>query len=550
MKIALAQQNYIVGDFEGNLGKILKGIDEAAAKGADIVVFPELAVCGYPPRDFLDYKDFTRRSLQSVDTIRKYAAGKVAVLVGSPSFNNDSDGKDLYNSAFFLHNGKIIHLANKALLPTYDIFDEYRYFEPAKNFSVAEFGGKRIAVTICEDIWDIDDVNPMYTFNPMERLMEQEPDIMINLSASPFSYRHADERIAVVKANAIIYNLPVFYCNAVGAQTDIIFDGGSLVASPSGYIVDELPYFEPALRVYDCSEVCHPENSSVRDNIAPKESLPLIHDALILGIRDYFQKSGFSKAILGLSGGIDSALTLVLAVRALGAENVLSVLMPSQYSSDHSIDDSLALVKNLGSPYHIIPIHDVYQAFETALQPYFNGLPHNVAEENLQSRIRGNYLMALSNKHGYILLNTSNKSEAAVGYGTLYGDMCGAIGIIGDVYKTQVFQLCEYINKDREIIPRNIITKPPSAELRPNQKDSDSLPDYDILDKVLYEYIEHCYGPEEIIAQGFDEALVRRVLRLVNRAEFKRYQTPPLLRISHKAFGMGRRLPIVARYLE
>jgi len=550
MKIALAQQNYIVGDFEGNLGKILKGIDDAAEMGADIVVFPELAVCGYPPRDFLDYKDFTRRSLDSVDTICQYAGRKVAVLVGSPSFNMEADGKDLYNSAFFLHEGKVIHVANKALLPTYDIFDEYRYFEPAKHFSVAEFMGKRIAVTICEDIWDIDDVNPMYTFNPMERLMEQQPDLMINLSASPFSYRHADERIAVVKGNAIIYNLPVFYCNTVGAQTDIIFDGGSLVAAPDGYIVDELPYFESALRVYDCDSVCFPEHPADRDNVASKESLPLIHDALVLGIKDYFQKSGFSKAILGLSGGIDSALTLVLAVRALGAENVLSVLMPSQYSSDHSIDDSLALVKNLGSPYHIIPIHDVYQAFETALQPYFNGLPHNVAEENLQSRIRGNYLMALSNKHGYILLNTSNKSEAAVGYGTLYGDMCGALGVIGDVYKTQVFQLCEYINREEEIIPRNIITKPPSAELRPNQKDSDSLPDYDILDKVLYEYIEHCCGPEEIIELGYDEVLVRRVLRLVNRAEFKRYQTPPFLRISHKAFGMGRRLPIVARYLE
>jgi NAD+ synthase (glutamine-hydrolysing) len=550
MKIALAQQNYIVGDFDGNLSKILKGIDDACAAHADLVVFPELAVCGYPPRDFLDYKDFTRRSLQVVDVIREYASEKVAVLVGSPSFNTEEDGKDLYNSAFFLANGDTIHVANKALLPTYDIFDEYRYFEPARAFRVAEFMGKRIAVTICEDIWDIDDENPMYTFNPMEHLMQQSPDMMINLSASPFSYRHADERVAVVKGNAIIYNLPVFYCNAVGAQTDIIFDGGSLVASPDGYIVDELPYFEEALRVYDCAQVCHPYHPADRDHIAPKESLPMIHDALILGIRDYFKKSGFQKAILGLSGGIDSALTLALAAEALGAENVLSVLMPSQHSSDHSIEDSLTLVRNLGSPYHILPIHDVYKAFETALQPYFKDLPPNVAEENLQSRIRGNYLMALSNKHGYILLNTSNKSEAAVGYGTLYGDMCGAIGVIGDVYKTQVVQLCEYINREQEIIPVNIITKPPSAELRPDQKDSDSLPEYDVLDKVLYEYIEHCLGPEEIIAQGFDEALVRRVLRLVNRAEFKRHQTPPLLRISHKAFGMGRRLPIVARYLE
>lgn len=550
MKIALAQQNYIVGDFEGNLGKILRAIDEAQAAGADLIVFPELSVCGYPPRDFLDYRDFTRKSLQSVDAIRSYAAGKLAVLVGSPSFNEDRDGKDLFNAAFFLHQGKIVQEIHKALLPTYDIFDEYRYFEPGKKFEVVKFGAKRIAVTICEDIWDIDDENPLYTFNPMEVLMQQQPDMMINLSASPFSYRHADERIAVVKANAIIYNLPVFYCNAVGAQTDIIFDGGSLVASPDGYIVDEFPYFETALRVYDCAEVCNPEHPAERDQVAPKQSMPLIHDALVMGIRDYFHKSAFTKAILGLSGGVDSALTLVLAVRALGAENVLSVLMPSEYSSDHSIEDSLALVKNLGSPYHIIPIHDVFSSFQKVLEPFFNGLPPNVAEENLQSRIRGNYLMALSNKHGYILLNTSNKSEAAVGYGTLYGDMCGAIGVIGDLYKMQVYALCDYINRDEEIIPRNILIKAPSAELRPGQKDSDSLPDYEVLDSILFEYIEHLLGPEEIIQKGFDEALVRRVLRLVNRAEFKRYQTPPLLRVSHKAFGMGRRLPIVARYLE
>jgi NAD+ synthase (glutamine-hydrolysing) len=550
VKIALAQQNYIVGDFEGNLAKIISGIQEATDAGADIAVFPELSVCGYPPRDFLDYKDFTVRSLKSIDAIKAFSKGKCAAVVGSPSFNPDKQGKDLYNSAFFIADGEILYIAHKALLPTYDIFDEYRYFEPAKSFDLVTYKGKKIALTICEDIWDIGSDNPLYPVNPMEKLTEKEPDLMINISASPFSYNHANERLAVVKMNALTYQLPVFYCNAVGAQTDIIFDGGSLVASPDGYIVDEMPYFETSLRIYDCEKVCHPEHQTERDQIGPKDSMPFIHDALVLGIQDYFRKSGFKKAILGLSGGVDSALTLVLAVRALGAENVLSVLMPSQYSSDHSIDDSLQLVANLGAPHEIIPIHDVFEAYQSSLSKQFEGTPSNITEENLQSRIRGNFLMAMSNKFGYILLNTSNKSEAAVGYGTLYGDMCGALGVIGDLYKMKVYQLCEYINGDKEIIPSNILTKAPSAELRPGQKDSDSLPEYDILDKVLYEYIERELGPEEIIAKGFDEALVRRILRMVNKAEFKRYQTPPILRVTHKAFGMGRRLPIVARYLE
>lgn len=549
MKIALAQQNYIVGDFGGNLEKILRGIDEATAKGADIVVFPELAVCGYPARDFLDYRDFTVRSLKSIETIQAYTSGKCAAVVGGPSFNPHKEGKHLHNTAFFLADGKEVFRAHKALLPTYDIFDEYRYFEPAKSFSTLTFKGKKIALTVCEDIWNIGTDEPLYAINPMEHLVQEEPDLMINISASPFSQYHADERVAVVKMNALTYGVPVFYCNSVGAQTDIIFDGGSLVANQDGFIMDEFPYFETALRVYDCEEICR-KQSAERDNIAPKSSIPMIHDALVLGIKDYFQKSGFSKAVLGLSGGVDSALTLVLAVRALEAENVLSVLMPSEYSSEHSIDDSLQLVQNLGSPYKIIPIHDVMDAYLRTLMPFWEGLPPNITEENLQSRIRGNYLMALSNKFGYILLNTSNKSEAAVGYGTLYGDMCGAISVIGDLYKTTVYQLCDYINREAAIIPTNILTKAPSAELRPGQKDSDSLPEYDILDKVLYEYIEHESGPEEIIAKGYDEALVRRVLRLVNKAEFKRYQTPPILRVTHKAFGMGRRLPIVARYLE
>jgi NAD+ synthase (glutamine-hydrolysing) len=546
MKIAIAQQNYIVGDFEGNYLKIIQGIDEAVLQGADIVLFSELNVCGYPARDFLDYKDFTNKSLKVVQRIVDYSNGKIAVVIGSPTFNSKPEGKDLYNSAIFIHVGEIQFTANKCLLPTYDIFDEYRYFEPAKEFGVVEFQGYKIALTICEDIWDIGLSNPLYPKSPMEEISKLNPDIIFNLSASPYARRHSEARKKVVRLNALQYNIPVFYCNNIGAQTDIIFDGASLVCNSKGQIVKEMPYFQESIMTFDLEEVLKKQIEEKQEEI---NEIKLVHDALVIGIKDYFLKSGFKKAIVGLSGGVDSAIVVALAVEALGAENVLSVLMPSQYSSDHSISDSLELVKNIGSPYEIVSIENAYQSFEKSLEPYFKGLAPNVAEENLQSRIRGVILMAFSNKFGYILLNTSNKSEAAVGYGTLYGDMCGAIGVIGDLYKTQVYELCQYINRNEIIIPENILTKAPSAELRPNQKDSDSLPDYDILDKILFEYIENCQSPQEIIALGYEESLVQRILSLVNRAEFKRFQTPPYLRVSSRAFGVGRRLPIVARYL-
>lgn len=546
MKIAIAQQNYIVGDFEGNYQKIIAAIDTAVDQQADLLLLSELTVCGYPARDFLDYQDFTHRSLAIVDRVAQYAKDKLAVVIGTPTFNSVKEGKNLFNSACVLLDGKIQFTANKTLLPTYDIFDEYRYFEPAKAFEIFEFKGYKIAITICEDIWDINQENPLYPMSPMQELAKHEPDLMLNLSASPFARGHAKNRKAIVKENAIHYHIPVFYCNNYGAQTDIIFDGGSLVCSPSGEFVDELPYFECCIKTYEVSSVIDYSGPSQEQQT---EDIALVHDALIIGIQDYFAKSGFKKAVVGLSGGVDSALVVALAAKALGAENVFSVLMPSQHSSDHSVDDSIQLVKNLNSPYAIVPIKSAYDAFEASLAPHFEGLAHNVTEENLQSRIRGVYLMAFSNKFGYILLNTSNKSEASVGYGTLYGDMCGAIGVIGDLYKTQVYELCQYINREQEIIPNNILTKAPSAELRPDQKDSDSLPEYDILDAILYQYIELCQSPQQIIAQGFDTDLVQRVLKLVNNAEFKRFQTPPYLRVSKRAFGVGRRLPIVARYL-
>lgn len=546
MKIALAQLNYHIGNFEANTEKIISNIKAAKGKGADLVVFAELAICGYPPRDFLEFDEFISLCEKSTLTIAEHCHD-IACIIGLPVKNDVLQGKDLFNAAYFIENGKVKAVTKKALLPTYDVFDEYRYFEPATKFQCIDFKGKKIALTICEDLWNIND-NPLYVSNPMDELIKEQPDVMINIAASPFSYTHDDERIKVLSDNAKKYNLPVFYVNQVGAQTEIIFDGGSLVFDAEGATKAEMKYFEEDLQVFDLDEI---ENVKNKYPAAPRlTDIEQIHDALVLGIKDYFQKSGFSKAVLGLSGGIDSAVVCALACRALGAENVMAVLMPSKFSSDHSVQDALDLVNNIGCMHEIIPIKDAAEAFDNMLAPAFKGLPFNLTEENIQARIRGIINMAMSNKFGYILLNTSNKSECAVGYGTLYGDMCGAIGVIGDVYKTQVFQLARYINTEKEIIPVNTIVKPPSAELRPDQKDSDSLPDYDLLDKVLYQHIELKQGSKAIIAQGYDEALVTRILKMVNVAEFKRYQTPPILRVSPKAFGMGRRMPIVGKYLS
>lgn len=551
MRIALAQLNYIIGDFDGNTDKMVDAIQWAKTQKADIICFSELAVCGYPPRDFLEFRDFIQLSQSAIKRLQSHSQD-MAIVVGAPRINPILAGKDLHNSAFFLYNNEILGVADKALLPTYDIFDEYRYFEPGTVFKPISFKGKKIAVTICEDIWDVQGKhievgieNPMYRFNPLDE-MEEKFDFIINISASPFSYIHAKERLDVVQANVEAYNVPMFYCNQVGAQTEIIFDGGSLVVSPNKQVYDEMPYFEEHLAVYDLEDVLTGKEDRPRQKIKTQ----LIHDSIVLGLKDYFGKLKFSSAIIGLSGGIDSAVTTALAVEALGPDNVRVLLMPSQFSSDHSVEDARLLAENLGIQYDIIPIKDVYDAFDKKLHPIFNDLPFNVAEENIQARVRGTLLMAVSNKFGNILLNTTNKSEMAVGYGTLYGDLCGGLSVIGDVYKMEVYELARYINRHREIIPENSISKPPSAELRPNQKDSDSLPDYDILDQILFRYIEERKGPDEIIKEGFDEKVVARALSLVNRNEFKRYQTAPVLRVSPKAFGVGRRVPIVGRYLS
>ncbi len=559
MKIFLAQQNYHIGNFAANTNKIIAAITEAKKQQADIVVFSELCVCGYPPRDFLEFDDFINKCKDAIEIIKEETEN-IAIVIGAPFCNPVKEGKDLFNAAYFIANKKIISNHYKTLLPTYDVFDENRYFEPAYEWNVVAYKGKKLAITICEDIWNLGD-NPLYRICPMDKLMEQQPDIMINLSASPFDYTHSEDRRAIIKANVEKYKIPMVYVNAVGSQTEIVFDGDSLVFDKNANLIKSLPLFSEAydtVTINDdgscADEILQNANTIDNNELNPttlqyKIHLDRIYNALVIGIKDYFTKMGFNKAILGSSGGIDSAVTLALACDALGPENVTAILMPSQYSTDHSVSDAEQLSKNLNNPYHIIPIKNIYESFLTELKPLFKDLPFSVAEENIQSRTRGNLLMAIANKFNYILLNTSNKSELATGYGTLYGDMAGGISVLGDLYKMQIFELAKYINRKKEIIPNNIITKPPSAELRPNQKDSDSLPDYNILDTILYQYIERRQGPKEIKAMGYDAALVDRILKLVNQNEYKRNQFCPIIRVSPKAFGVGRRLPIVGKYL-
>jgi len=560
MKIFLAQQNYHIGNFESNTHKIIEAVEAAKTQGAELILFSELSVCGYPPRDFLEFNDFLNKCNEAIDKIRQHA-DSIAVIIGAPDHNKRVEGKDLHNAAYFLYEKEIKAIVHKTCLPNYDVFDEYRYFEPAYDWNIVEFKGKKLAITICEDIWSLGN-NPLYRICPMDELMKFQPDVMLNISASPFDYTHVEDRKAIVKMNVQKYKLPMLYCNCVGSQTEIVFDGGSLVFDKHANMVKHLSLFDEEMvgvELKDDGTFTEPVLAAA-DTLPNEEFNPVhldetlciaeIHNAIVLGIRDYFTKMGFSKAILGSSGGIDSAVTLALACTALGKENVRAILLPSQYSTDHSVSDAEQLSKNLDNPYDIVPIKNIYDAFLTELKPIFNDLPFSLAEENIQSRSRGNLLMAIANKFGYILLNTSNKSELATGYGTLYGDMAGGIGVLGDCYKLQVYELAKYINRNEEIIPTNIITKPPSAELKPGQKDSDSLPDYSILDKVLYQYIERRQGPKEIKEMGYDAALVDRILKMVNVNEYKRNQFCPIIRVSPKAFGVGRRVPIVGKYLS
>lgn len=540
MNIALAQLNYTVGDFAANTPKIIQAIADAKANGADLIVFAELAVGGYLAKDLLRSEAFIRECEQSIANIAAACQG-IACIIGAPVRNADGKGKALYNAALLMEDGAVKAVRHKTLLPDYDVFNENRYFESNRAFSCITVKGRTVALTICEDLWN-DDKDNSYVDELTKALYAEQPELIINIAASPFSYAQHQQRLAVLQRNARAAKAPLLYVNQVGAHMDILFDGRSLALDKDGQQLIELPKFAEQISyvsIFDAEPIA----------AAPDDSeIALIHQALIFGLRDYFQKSGFKKAILGLSGGLDSALVAALACEALGPENVLSILMPSVYSTDHSIKDALDLVANTGSPHQIIPIKDIFTAFEQTLAPSFEGYEPNVAEENIQARTRGTLLMALSNKLGHILLNTSNKSEAAVGYGTLYGDMAGSLSVIGDVYKTQAYELARYINRDREIIPVNTIVKPPSAELRPDQKDADSLPEYDLLDGILYQLIELEKTGSEVVKLGFDAATVERVTKLLNGAEFKRFQAPPTLRVSPKGFGAGRQMPLVAKY--
>lgn len=548
MKVALVQLDYHIGNISGNRDKIVSSIERAKGDNVDLVLFSELSVTGYYPDDLLEKRAFIDRVNMAIATIIS-ASKDIAVVVGAPTINPNSCGKRLYNSALFIADGELKQTVHKTLLPTYDIFDEYRHFESNDSFSLVEYKGCKIALTICEDIWDDQPTDnsflkeKLYKVNPLEELSKLNPDVIINISASPFSYTQVENRKHIICSKAKSYSLPVLYVNQVGANTEILFDGGSMCVDSRGEVKSELSYFSEDYRVVDLSAL-----TELNEEESELDYIQKIHDALVMGIRGYFGKMGFKKATLGLSGGIDSAVTVALAAEALGADNIDVLMLPSKYSSDHSITDAVELAETLNIRYEIVKINDIVDKFESAMSNQFRGREADVTEENIQARTRGTLMMALSNKFGHILLNTSNKSEAAVGYSTLYGDMNGGLSILGDVYKSDVFKLAYYINRDREIIPINTIVKPPSAELRLDQKDSDSLPDYDILDKILFGYIECMNSVDELVEAGFDRDVVEKVLNLVDRSEYKRFQTPPILRVSSKAFGFGRKMPLVGHY--
>lgn len=564
MRIGLAQINTTVGDLAGNRRKILDAYQTLVSEGAELIVFPELVVCGYPPRDLL----FKRRFVTDVeDSLTQIAAatGAVPALIGTVETNPAPEGRRFFNAAAFCHEGEIKHFARKCLLPTYDVFDEDRYFEPAAAPSVVTCEGRRIGITICEDIWTHPQLAPrsLYHFDPVKWLADEKIDLMVNLSASPWHHGKGAVRQTLVTDAAQLLNCPVVYVNAIGGNDELVFDGRSLVAGSSGHVIAGLAGFAEELRCVDVETAREAQRSGATPaKMASPPSLPAfapsfaqeelasIHDALVLGLRDYALKSGFKKVLVALSGGIDSALVAVIAVAALGRENVMGVSLPSAISSQHSRDDARILAENLGIRFETMSIAQAVEACEGALAPLFAGRARDVAEENIQARIRGVLMMALSNKFGALLLTTGNKSEVAVGYCTLYGDMCGGLAVISDVFKTQVYALSRWINRHGEIIPHNTIEKAPSAELRPGQTDQDSLPPYDLLDAILRGYVEEGLSRRDLIAQGFAEAIVNDVVRKVDLNEYKRKQAAPGLKITPLAFGVGRRIPIVQRYVS
>ena len=543
MKIGIAQINTIVGDFPGNAKRILGAYRECLDAGAEIVLTPELSLAGYPPRDLVFKSQFVPKCLQALD----YLAGEsreVPLLVGYVARHHPTrPGKPFRNAVAWLERGEIHHRVWKTLLPTYDVFDERRYFEPGETCEPIVWNGKRIGLTICEDIWTEDYLQrPFYDRDPVDELHAKGIDLLFNLSASPFHLGKPAQRGVMIGGIARRIQVPVVYCNAVGANDQLVFDGHSLVAGSNGIISAWFPGFRETCRVVD------PFHTADHDVVLDANEPSQLYQALVLGLRDYARKCGFASACLGLSGGIDSALTAVIAAEALGAENVRGLTLPGPYSSRGSVDDSFALATNLGIRCDEVSIRESFEALQATLRPLFAGKPADVTEENMQARIRGLLLMALSNKENHLLLTTGNKSELAVGYCTIYGDMCGGLAVISDLPKSRVYEVARWVNREREIIPQNTLDKPPSAELRPDQKDQDTLPPYDILDGILELYVEHHLSPDEIIARGFEEATVRWVQRRVDLNEWKRHQAAPGLRVTSKAFGIGRRMPIVQRF--
>ena len=543
MKVALGQINTTVGALKENVRKILDYTTQAKGK-ADIILFPELAIAGYPPKDLLEKQDFIEANLTALNQLAEQIEG-IDVVVGFAEPNRAPQGKPCFNSAAVIRDRKVVSIHRKTLLPTYDVFDEGRYFEPARTHDLVMIEGHQVGVTVCEDVWNDKDSfsRPLYHTDPLQIQVKMGAEYILNISASPYHKEKWEERHNLLQNEARKYKKYVVYVNLVGGNDELIFDGRSIIISPEGEVVARAKDFEEDLLIFDLDS---------KEPIIRSGSNSMIENAekaLVLGTRDYVSKCGFSKVHMGLSGGVDSAVTCVLAVKALGAENVLGVMMPSQYSSDHSISDAVALAKNLGIKYEIIPIENTFNVYRKELKPIFKDAPEDVTEENLQARIRGNLLMALSNKYNLLLLSTGNKSELAVGYTTLYGDSCGGLAVISDLPKTMVYELANHMNREREIIPKNTITKAPSAELRPGQKDSDSLPQYETLDPILEGYVEDNLGVEEIVARtGADAALVQKILRMVDRAEYKRKQLPIGLKITTKAFGFGRRMPIAQKF--
>jgi len=543
MKIGFAQINTTVGDFPGNCARIIAAYDELSAAGADVVITPELSITGYPPQDLLFKSRFVPDNLAALEKLHQHVR-RAALVVGFVDMNLAAHGRPFHNAAAVLQHSQKPQVIHKSLLPTYDVFDEARYFEPAKNHPVVFIGEHKVGITICEDIWTHEYLSrPLYMADPVAELVNSGVSCILNLSASPFQTGKPALRLAMIRGLATKYGVPFYYCNAVGGNDQLVFDGHSLAVNSQGALIWQ--------------GVSFGEDSTVVDDatpppalLEPREDIADLYDALVLGLRDYMAKCGFTKCVLGLSGGIDSAITAAIAAAAVGPENVMGVAMPTKYSSDHSVGDADLLAANLGlTSYLKIPIQQSFDAFKAQMGPVFEGLAEDTTEENMQARLRGLTLMSLSNKFGSLLLTTGNKSELAVGYCTLYGDMCGGLAVISDVPKTMVYQLAHYLNREREIIPPNTIEKPPSAELRPDQKDQDTLPPYDLLDEILALYVEENLSGADIITRGFDEQIVRWIVRRVDLNEYKREQAAPGLKVTGRAFGIGRRMPIAQRFV-